>query len=107
MHVNLKELIPIHTAVEQVTGRRFNLSTAWRWSTKGAKGIRLETVILGGKRMTTIAMVEAFIKATTDARNALYETQYIAPTKSREKQISKASADLHSKLSKKRTKAKA
>ena len=107
MKVDLKGLSPISSAIEQVTGRRPNLSTCWRWSTKGIQNIRLETVVLGGKRMTTIAMVEAFIRSTTDARNASYKTQYIAPTKAREKQIEKASADLSAKLSKKRTKAKA
>jgi len=69
MHCELKGLLPIPTAFEQVTGHRPNLSTGWRWSTKGCRGIRLETVIVGGKRLTTIEMVKAFIKATTDARN--------------------------------------
>ena len=107
MQFDFKNLLSIHIAVEQVTGWRQNPSTSWRWSTKGVKGIRLETVVIGGRRLTTIAMVQAFIEATTNARNASYKTQYIAPTKAREKQIEKASADLSAKLSKKRTKAKA
>jgi hypothetical protein len=100
------ELIEIPVAVEHVTGRRPNLSTGWRWSTKGCRGIRLETVIVGGKRLTTVEMVRAFIRATTDARNATYETQYVAPTSQRQKQIEKASADLRAKLNK-RTKSRA
>ena len=95
------QLLHIVTAVERVTGTRPNLSTTWRWTTKGTRGIRLETVILGGKRLTTIAMVEAFIKATTEARNASYPiTASVAPTKAREKQMTKASSDLHALLSK-------
>lgn len=108
MH-DLKNLLPIPIAVERVTGTRLNLSTTWRWSTKGVKGIRLETVIIGGRRLTSVEMVEAFIAATTEARNASYPiTASVAPTKSREKQMAKASADLHAKLHKqKRTKARA
>ena len=101
------QLLHIVDAFEQVAGRRPNLSTTWRWSTKGCKGIRLETVVFGGKRLTTVAMVEAFLSATTQARNAMYETQVVAPSKSREKQIAKASLDLRAKLNKKRSKAKA
>ena len=104
----MSNLLGLTDAIERVTGRRPNLSTSWRWSTRGVNGFRLETVILGGKRMTTVEMVEAFIRATTEARDASYPTTAtVAPTKAREKQIAKASADLHSKLNKKRTKAKA
>jgi hypothetical protein len=101
------EFLSLTEAVFLVTGRRPNLSTSWRWSTKGARGIRLETVIVGGKRLTTVEMVRAFIRASTDARNATYETPYVAPTSQRQKQIEKASADLRAKLSKKRTKSRA
>lgn len=95
-------------AIEQVTGRRPNISTAWRWSVHGCGGIRLETVVLGGKRLTTTAMVESFIAATTEAKNRNFDTCRVATTKSRDKQIEKASADLRSKLNKpKRTKPKA
>lgn len=96
----MQKLLNICEAIHSVTGRRFNLSTGWRWSTKGCRGIRLETVIVGGKRLTTVEMVEAFIKATTDARNSTYETQHVATTSARERQIAKASAELRAKLSK-------
>lgn len=101
------EFLSLTDAVFFVTGRRPNLSTSWRWSTKGCRGIRLETVIVGGKRLTTIEMVRAFVRATTDARNATYETQFVAPTSQRQKQMEKASEMLRDKLSKKRTKARA
>lgn len=95
-------------AIEHVTGRRPNLSTVWRWSVHGCGGIRLETVVLGGKRLTTIEMVEAFVKATTDARNGAPQAPVVAPTKAREKQIAKASAALSAKVQKlKRTDATA
>ena len=103
MKVDLKGLSPIPALFEEVTGRRPNLSTCWRWSTKGARGIRLETIIVGGKRLTTREMVEAFIKATTESRNASYPiTTVVAPTKAREKQMAKAVADLDALLNKKK-----
>jgi hypothetical protein len=101
------EFLSLTEAVFCVTGRRPNLSTSWRWSTKGCRGIRLETVIVGGKRLTTVEMVRAFIRASTDARNATYETQFVAPTSQRQKQIDKASEMLRDKLSKKRSKSRA
>lgn len=98
----MHNLMRMVDAIDQVTGRRPNLSTAWRWSTTGIEGIRLETVVLGGKRLCTVEMVEAFIAATTAAKNATYQTQYVAPTKSREKQIAKATADLQARFDKRK-----
>ena len=104
----MQKLLNICEAIHSVTGRRPNLSTGWRWSTKGCRGIRLRTAVLGGKMLTTIAWVEEFIQATTEARNANYVSPVATSSTTRDKQIAKASADLHAKLNKpKRAKAKA
>lgn len=41
------------------------LSTWWRWWRHGVKGVRLETVVIGGKRYTTASAVRRFAAALT------------------------------------------
>lgn len=43
------------------TGKRLNRATLWRWALRGVRGRCLETVQLGGGRMTCDAWVWAFV----------------------------------------------
>ena len=96
----MQKLLNICEAIHSVTGRRPNLSTGWRWASKGCRGIRLRTAVLGGKMLTSIEWVEEFIQATTEARNANYVSPVATSSTTREKQKAKASAELRAKLSK-------
>lgn len=49
-------------------GRRVNVSTVIRWCLKGVRGVRLESVVVGGRRYTDRAAIARFIAATTAAR---------------------------------------
>jgi hypothetical protein len=49
--------------------RQPNLSTWHRWRLRGVRGVRLETVVVGGRRYTTAEAVSRFIAATTAAAN--------------------------------------
>lgn len=40
--------------------RRIHVSTLHRWSRKGVKGVRLETIRVGGTHCTSIAALERF-----------------------------------------------
>jgi hypothetical protein len=42
-------------------------ATLWRWHRKGIRGIRLETVLIGGKRYTTAEEFAAFCSRVTAA----------------------------------------
>jgi hypothetical protein len=53
--------LPLVSAVEKVTGHRPHLSTVLRWCTKGARGRKLASAVIGGRRMTTVAAVRDFI----------------------------------------------
>jgi len=66
---NAETLLPLVEAVEQVTGRRLHLCTPFRWSTTGSAGIRLQTKVLGSRRLTTVLWVQQFIDAVTVAKN--------------------------------------
>ncbi len=39
-----------------------HVASTWRHATKGVRGIRLQTWMVGGKRMTTPAAVEEFLR---------------------------------------------
>jgi hypothetical protein len=45
-----------------------NVSTLWRWCLKGCKGVKLDSICIGGKRFVTAAAIERFIEALTAAR---------------------------------------
>ena len=57
------------------SGKRINVSTLWRWATLGVRGIKLETIMAGGSRATSLEAIERFFQALT--RQA--EPQAIAP----------------------------
>ena len=46
-------------------GKRINVSTLWRWSTVGVRGIKLETIMAGGTRATSLEAIEKFFTALT------------------------------------------
>lgn len=50
-------------------GRILHISTVFRWATKGAKGVLLESIRVGGKRYTSREALQRFI----DRQNALLE----------------------------------
>ncbi|EGF29887.1 protein containing DUF1580 [Rhodopirellula baltica WH47] len=45
--------------------KRVHTSTAWRWANRGINGIKLETVKVGGKRLTSVQAVTRFLKRTS------------------------------------------
>ena len=61
------QLLPLVTAVERATGLRPHLSTCLRWCTRGSKGIRLESWIVGGRRYTTALAVRKYRDEVTSA----------------------------------------
>lgn len=63
-----EKFLPVPTAVEQETGFRPHPSTAWRWTKKGVRGVRLQTAVLGGRPVTKPVWVREFIAATTATR---------------------------------------
>jgi hypothetical protein len=51
-------------------GKRPNASTLWRWALHGVKGIRLETVMAGGVRVTSAEAIQRFFDRLTEASEA-------------------------------------
>ena len=46
-------------------GKRISVCTLWRWATAGVRGIKLETIMAGGSRATSLEAVERFFEALT------------------------------------------
>jgi hypothetical protein len=40
-------------------------STVWRWASRGVRGVRLESALVGGRRMTSAEAFARFAEATT------------------------------------------
>jgi hypothetical protein len=55
--------------VREFTGKRPHAATLYRWVSRGVRGVTLETLVVAGSRVTTMAAIERFIAATTAAAN--------------------------------------
>src|SRR5262245_4075347 len=65
-----EQLLTLSAAAREIpgpSGRGLHVSTLWRWMQRGVRGIRLETVMIGGIRYTSREALERFIAATTAA----------------------------------------
>ena len=89
--VTEKVYLPLSKAVRQVTGTSPHLSTLLRWCTVGARGRTLAHVIIGGRKMTTLEDVHAFIQVI-DAKMSTHVNLEIP--KDRTRAIEKAVTDL-------------
>ncbi|APZ96354.1 DUF1580 domain-containing protein [Fuerstiella marisgermanici] len=55
--------VPSH--IPRRKGRKVHYSTVYRWVTKGARGRRLESLLVGGVRYTTVEALGRFLNAHT------------------------------------------
>lgn len=58
--------VPLH--VPRRNGRKVHYSTVYRWVTKGARGRRLESLLVGGVRYTTIEAIGRFLRTDFNAQ---------------------------------------
>jgi len=73
------------------SGSRPSASTWWRWSQRGVKGQRLETVCIGGRRYTTR---EALARFTDALSNGSAGTGGMRSPTRRQRDLRRASAEL-------------
>jgi hypothetical protein len=52
----------------QNKGRRVHVSTVWRWITRGLRGVKLETVKIGGTTCTSEEALRRFFAALSAGR---------------------------------------
>lgn len=64
-------LLPVATAVEKAIGYRPHPTTCTRWARRGVQGVKLATVMVGGRpRTTEAAVVELIAKQTAHESEA-------------------------------------
>ena len=71
---------------------RPHASTLWRWYKRGLRGIKLETIVIGGVRHTSKEALQRFIDRTTAEHDGIDSSQ--APCRKRAAAIAKAEAEL-------------
>ncbi len=76
MSITLFEQLLSFADASRVLQSRPHVSSIWRWSTRGVRGIRLETVQVGGRRFTSREALERFIARTTAARDEAAAVDY-------------------------------
>ena len=91
-----EKLMPLVDAVQAATGRRPHLSTVWRWCTRGARGIRLECRVLGGRRYTSPDAVARWMELTTIARDG--ESAPVTTPRQRQQAADRAAKQLAKRL---------
>jgi len=64
--IHSERMIPFTEAPGHIPGRP-HLATVHRWRLRGTRGVRLESVLVGGKRFTSAEAIERFVDATTRA----------------------------------------
>jgi hypothetical protein len=59
-------LVPVAKIPSHVPGRP-HLATCWRWIQRGCRGVKLETILVGGRRFTSTLALQTFFDRTTAA----------------------------------------
>ncbi len=62
---------------EKTIGNRVSKSTAYRWYLRGIRGVKLETILVGGQRFTSLHRLENFFLDST--KSAEHEPENESP----------------------------
>ena len=75
---------------EQHLGNQVNRSTVHRWRLRGARGSKLETVLVGGRRYTSLEALLRFFDHTTTAEDGVGSPQHNAHERKRKMEDAEA-----------------
>ena len=65
--IQSETLLSLSKAARQVPPAGVNIGTLYRWMLRGVRGVRLDTVLIGGKRFTSAQALNLFFERTTAA----------------------------------------
>jgi hypothetical protein len=87
-----KERLLSMTEASKLLPGRPNVATLWRWRTTGCRGIKLESMLSGGRRYTSVEALRRFLEQVTEAADG----PFIRPRTSqqRESDIRRAEKEL-------------
>jgi hypothetical protein len=64
--------------INRHTSLRKNVSTYFRWVTRGVRGVRLETVKVGGATHTSKAAIQRFFRTLTEHRYGVHQPRQVS-----------------------------
>ena len=67
-----------------IGGKTVHYQTVHRWAIKGLRGVKLETVVLGGRRCTSVEAIQRFAERITMSR----DRQIAPPASTRKRKLS-------------------
>lgn len=92
MSISLHEhLLTLAEACRRMPGRP-SICSLWRWYRHGVRGAKLETVVIGGRRYTSIEALERFAEATTAAADG--QPRPVRTARQRQRVIESAEREL-------------
>ena len=74
-------------------GRRVHISAVYRWMSRGVRGVRLESVKVGGSTYTSVEALQRFADQLTGSESA--QPARAATPRRREREIERAARRLH------------
>ena len=85
-----RRLSPSHICREL----EISAATVGRWFGKGVRGVRLESIVVGGRRYTTREALQRFVDATTAAPSPAAGPADCRTNRQRDAAIARAEAEL-------------
>ena len=80
-------VFPVTEAPEHIPGRP-SKATVWRWVLTGVGGVKLESILVGGKRFVSAESIQMFCDRRTAAADG--DTPPVQTSKQRERAIEQA-----------------
>jgi hypothetical protein len=87
LDISREQIITLAEASHRLPGRP-DISTLWRWRSRGVRGVTLDSVVIGGRRYTSVEALERFAQALTAAPRPPSP----GPSAARQRQIAAAEA---------------
>jgi hypothetical protein len=87
--------VPLHVPPHR-NGKRLHKSAAYRWAQRGVRGVRLEVILVGGRRYTSVEALQRF--ADTLSAAELCRSDRSRTPRARETQIARASRAMEAML---------
>lgn len=90
----MSEILAEHRLSLSALARRegVSVSTVWRWTLRGVRGVKLESFAVGGRRYTTAEAFARFVDSTTAAASG--EQPQSRTNRQREAAMNRAEAEL-------------
>ena len=95
--IQSETLIPLKDVpgwCQENIGNRVHLSTCHRWRIRGARGVKLETILAGGQRYTSHESLARFFARSTAAADG--DSRYLDSPSLAESDVKKAESFLES-----------